>query len=279
MGVKLIAFDLDGTAIVKNRDLPDLNRAALLRAHELGAVLVPSTGRMLGFIPGCVRELPIGYAITSNGGVVYDMADGRPIIENLIPNGTARAVQEILDGYDVYQEYYTGGEPITRRDMPGLAKTHFRLPESKWHFVDGKAYHFTDDFSQMLRETGLCPEKINLPYLPEGIRGEIWEKLSGIDGLLLTSSIPDNIEINGAGAHKGGALRELCGRLGIPMGEVLALGDNGNDVTMLEAAGVSAAMGDGSEEAKAAATFVTAAHDEAGLAEAICKVMGFTVTA
>ena len=66
--------------------------------------------------------------------------------------------------------------------------------------------------------------------------------------------------------------RSLCGRLGIPMGEVLALGDNGNDVTMLRAAGISAAMGDGSGDAKAAATFVTAAHDECGLAQAVRKV-------
>lgn len=279
MGVKLIAFDLDGTAIVKNKDLTEPNRAALLRAHSMGAILAPATGRMLDFLPECVRELPIGYAVTCNGGVVYDMADGRPVIENLIPNGVARAVQEILDGYDVYVEYYTGGGAITRRDMPGRARSHFGLPESKWHFVDGKSYRFTDDFGSMLAQTGLCPEKINLPYLPEGIRGEIWEKLSGIDGLRLTSSIPDNMEINSEKAHKGGALRELCGRLGIPMGEVMALGDNGNDVTMLEAAGVSAAMGDGSEEAKAAATFVTAAHDRDGLAEAIGKVMGFIATA
>ena len=269
MGVKLIAFDLDGTAIVKHKYLPEANRAALLEAHELGAILVPATGRMRDFLPECVRGLPIGYAITSNGGTVYDMGTGRAVIENLIPNATARRVQEILDGYDVYLEYYSGGGAITRRDMPGRARGHFGLPESKWHFVDDKEYRFTDDFSRMLAETGLCPEKINLPYLPEGLRGEIWERLSDVEGLRLTSSIPDNIEINSAEAHKGGALGALCGRLGIGMGEVMALGDNGNDVTMLEAAGVSAAMGDGSEDAKAAATFVTAAHDECGLAKAI----------
>ena len=181
-------------------------------------------------------------------------------------------MQKILDGYDVYLEYYTGGGAITRRDMPGRARSHYGLPESKRHFVEDKAYSFTDDFGAMLRETGLCPEKINLPYLPEGLREEIWERLSEVEGLRLTSSIPDNIEINSAEAHKGGALGALCGRLGIPMGEVLALGDNGNDVTMLRAAGISAAMGDGSGDAKAAATFVTAAHDECGLAQAVRKV-------
>ncbi len=182
MGVKLIAFDLDGTAIVKHKYLPEANRAALLEAHELGAILVPATGRMRDFLPECVRELPIGYAITSNGGTVYDMGTGRAVIENLIPNATARRVQEILDGYDVYLEYYSGGGAITRRDMPGRARGHFGLPESKWHFVDDKEYRFTDDFSRMLAETGLCPEKINLPYLPWGAAWWRWSPTTGARG-------------------------------------------------------------------------------------------------
>lgn len=273
MGVKLLAFDLDGTALVKNAVLPEENRFALLEAHERGAILVPATGRMRGFIPNCVTVLPVDYAITSNGGVVYDMGSGRPIIENLIDNRTAIEVQKVLDDYDVYLEYYTGGEAITKTGMPERSRTHYGMPEVKWTFVDSKGYTFTDDFGVMLRETGLRPEKINLPYLPGGVREEIWGRLSGIEGIRLTSSIADNIEINSAAANKGGALRELCGRLGIPMGEVLALGDNGNDVTMLEAAGISAAMGDGSGEAKAAATFVTAAHDQGGLAQAVRKVL------
>lgn len=278
MAVKLIAFDLDGTAIVKHSDLPETNRAALLEAHSRGIILVPATGRMRGFIPHCITGLPIRYAITSNGGVVYDMADGQPIIENLIDNKTAIAVQKVLDGYDVYLEYYTGGEAITKTGMPEKSRTHYGMPEAKWTFVDGKGYTFTDSFGEMLAGTGLCPEKINLPYLPEGVREEIWEKLSAIDGIRLTSSIPDNIEINSAAANKGGALAELCGRLGIGMEQVMTIGDNGNDLTMLEAAGISAAMGDGSKDAKAAATFVTAAHDKGGFAEAVCKALNFTET-
>ena len=59
--------------------------------------------------------------------------------------------------------------------------------------------------------------------------------------------------------------------LGIPREKVMALGDNGNDVTMLEYAGVSVCMGDGSDSAKAAAKFLTAPHTEDGLAKAIRK--------
>ena len=64
-------------------------------------------------------------------------------------------------------------------------------------------------------------------------------------------------------------LRALAERLGIPREKVMALGDNGNDVTMLQYAGVSVAMGDGSPEAKAAARFLTAPHDQNGLAQAV----------
>ena len=80
---------------------------------------------------------------------------------------------------------------------------------------------------------------------------------------------PDNIEVNAQGADKGSALRALAERLGIPREKVMALGDNGNDVTMLQYAGVSVAMGDGSPEAKAAARFLTAPHDQNGLAQAV----------
>ena len=121
-----------------------------------------------------------------------------------------------------------------------------------------------------LQESGLQPEKINLPYLPTpALRQEVWQRLEALGGLVLTSSIPDNIEVNAQGADKGSALRALAERLGIPREKVMALGDNGNDVTMLQYAGVSVAMGDGSPEAKAAARFLTAPHDQNGLAQAV----------
>lgn len=270
MAIKLLAFDLDGTAIVNHMDLPQRNRQALLAAAERGVILVPATGRMRDFLPGEIRALPVRYAITSNGGAVYDLAAGEPVVENLIPNEKAQAVQDILNDYDIYIEYYTGGRAITRRDMPELARIHFGLPKSKWGFVDGKSYTLTDSLPEMLKETGLCPEKINLPFItsPEQ-RGEIWRRLEALGGLRLTSSIPDNIEINSAEAHKGAALLGLAERLGLDRDELMALGDNGNDVTMLQAAGCSVAMGDSAPEAIAAAKYTTAPHDQDGLALAV----------
>lgn len=270
--IRLLAFDLDGTTITEHRYLSPENREALIRAGEKGVVLVPATGRMKAFLPQEIAGLPgMRYVITSNGAAVYDLKEDRAVYQRLIPNEKARQVQAVLNEYDIYVEYYRDGGAVTKTGYPELARTHFGLPVSKWHFVEGKRYSLIEDFDQMLEETGLCPEKINLPYLEGGLRDEIWERLKKLGGLRLTSSIPDNIEINDSDAHKGAAVLALAQRLGIGREEIMAAGDNGNDITMLEAAGCSVAVKDGSPEALAAAGYITAAHDENGLAQAIWK--------
>lgn len=270
MDVRLIAFDLDGTTLVKHQFISEANQRALREAARRGMVLVPASGRMKDFLPQEITSLPgVRYAITANGAGVYDLETGQAVWQCLIPNEKARQVQALLSEYDIFVEYYDGGRAITRRGDPERAVAHFGIPESKLHFLT-KDYRLEEELGEALGATGLQPEKINLPYLPTpALRQEVWQRLEALGGLVLTSSIPDNIEVNAQGADKGSALRALAERLGIPREKVMALGDNGNDVTMLQYAGVSVAMGDGSPEAKAAARFLTAPHDQNGLAQAV----------
>lgn len=274
MEIKLLAFDLDGTTITEHKYLSAENRELLSRAGEMGVHLVPATGRMLTFLPEEITSLPgVRYAVTANGAAVYDLAEGRAVYERLIPNEKARQVQAVLEDYDVYIEYYRQGRALTKTGYPELAKTHYAFPRSKWHFIEGKEYLLTDDFAAMLRETGLRPEKINLPYLSGSVRNELWERLTALGGLKLTSSIPDNIEINAGDADKGAAVLALAELLGLGREQVMAIGDNGNDVTMLEAAGCSVAVADGAPDALAAAKYRTAAHDQNGVAQAVRRFL------
>lgn len=269
MDIKLIAFDLDGTAIVDHKFLPLGNETALREAGERGVHLLPASGRMRDFLPKEVTALPgVRYAVTANGAAVYDLRTGEAVYRRCIPNGKARQVQQILDEYDFYIEYYENGSAITKTGYPEKARTHFHFPESKWHFVDAKFYRLAESFGALV-DSGIEPEKINLPFLTPEARDEIWRRLEELGGLRVTSSIPDNLEINAADADKGSAVLAVAQMLGLQRENVLALGDNGNDVTMLKAAGLSAAMGDGSAEARAAADYTTGPHDQDGVAEAI----------
>lgn len=268
--VRLLAFDLDGTTITEHKNLSPENRDALIAAGQRGVYLVPATGRMRWFVPEEVTSLPgVRYCITSNGAAVYDLQNNQVVHSALIPNKKALQVQNLMDGYQVYLEYYCDGRAITQKGYPEMAFTRFGIPESRRIFIDGKDYSFTDDFARMLKTTGLCPEKINMPYLPENVRQEIWDRLADLDGLVLTSSLPGNLELNAQGADKGAALMALAERLGIEREEVMAIGDNGNDVTMLESAGISVAVADGTTAALAAAGYRTAAHDQDGVAHAV----------
>ena len=270
MSIQLIAFDLDGTALTEHKYLSQGNRQALEEAARKGAALVPASGRMKDFLPPEITSIPgVRYAITANGAGVYDLETGEAVHRALIPSEKALEVQALLDQYDLFVEYYKDGRAATRRGDPERAVSHYGFPEYKLHFLT-KDYRLTDNLSQMLRETRLCPEKINLPYLPTPqLHREVWQRLEALGGLALTSSIPDNIEINAENADKGRALEALAGRLSIPRENILALGDNGNDLTMLQYAGVSVCMGDGSPEAKAAAKYLCAPHTEDGLAQAV----------
>lgn len=269
--IKMLAFDLDGTTLVNHAELSDDNRAALLKAYESGVLPVPATGRMLGFVPEIIKQLPgVRYVITSNGAAVYDLRNNSTVYQGLIENDTAVEVQKILEDYDIYIEYYSNGGAITKRGYPEQAE-RFGLPPIKKLFIDTSPYTLVDDLSEMLRETALCPEKINLPYVSKDIYGEVWQRIEAVGGLLLTSSIGENIEINSLSANKGAAVLALGEHLGFDRDEIMCIGDNGNDVAMLKAVECSVVVEDGEASAIAAAKYITAPHDQDGLARAIEK--------
>ena len=84
--------------------------------------------------------------------------------------------------------------------------------------------------------------------------------------MAVTSSVPNNIEVNIRAANKGNALRILCNHLGIDLSQTMAFGDGGNDITMLRCAGTGVAMANACREAKEAADDVTADNEKDGVA-------------
>uniref|UniRef100_UPI000B197650 HAD hydrolase family protein n=1 Tax=Paenibacillus dakarensis TaxID=1527293 RepID=UPI000B197650 len=87
----------------------------------------------------------------------------------------------------------------------------------------------------------------------------------------ITSSAPVNLELSVKGITKESGMLEVCNMLGIPMSEVIAMGDSENDVKLLKAAGLGVAMGNAGEHIKSIADVVTATNNEDGVAQAIKK--------
>lgn len=267
--IKLIAFDLDGTTLVNNKEIPQENIQALIDANKKGIHLVPATGRMKTFLPKSLTDLDfIRYAVTSNGGGVYDLKTDECIHSALISHDKAIMVHEIIEKYNIYFEYYLNGNAYTISGNIEDKVLKYNLPEHKRYFFS-KNYTYVDNMKEFLRNPENCFQKINLLYTPIEIKEKISQEILAIGDLCLCSSLLDNLEVNFHTATKAKGLEKLCEKLGITKEETMSIGDSGNDVEMLKWANVSVAMGNADDYVKKSAKFTTINHDECGLAKAI----------
>ena len=120
----------------------------------------------------------------------------------------------------------------------------------------------------VLEQPDLALDKINLPYIPDELRTEAERALAAAPVSFAWSS-PGSIEITHREATKANGMLAVCRMLGIGPERAMAIGDSGNDITMLKAAGLGVAMGSAPREVKDAADAVTVSNREDGAAIAI----------
>ena len=267
--IRILALDLDGTLLDSGKNLSGANRDALAAAAGKGVLVVPTTGRFFGMMPPAVRDLPfVRYAITVNGAQVYDRETDSAIVREELPLEKALAVMRFLDGFDVIYDCYQDNWGHMTRAMQDKAAEYAQCPhyakmirEFRKPCPDLKAY---------LAERGGDVQKIMLfardPAERDGIAREL---ASRFDGLAVSASTRNNLEINAASAHKGRALARFAEHLGFSAANYMAFGDGMNDLTMVQTAGIGVAMANAADEVLAAADYVTLSNDSDGVAAAL----------
>ncbi|MGN0852819.1 MAG: Cof-type HAD-IIB family hydrolase [Kiritimatiellia bacterium] len=272
--IRIVALDLDGTLLDSRKRLSEANRAALAAAAAKGVLVVPTTGRFFGMMPPCVRDLPfVRYAITINGAQVFDRETGTALVREEIPRTLAIEIMKVLDGYDVIYDCY-------RNDWGWMAQA----------FKDAAADYATDaHYLKMIADfrTGVPELKAHLAATADA--GDVqkimlFSRLAAGDGVTkaiaaeiagrfpeirVTSSTWNNLELNRTTACKGVALERFAGALGLTLANCMAVGDGGNDLSMIEAAGIGVAMANACPAVLAAADYTTRSNDEDGVARAL----------
>lgn len=267
MPIRLIALDMDGTTLRNDHfTVSRRNRRAIRDALRAGVLVVPATGRYFRGIPSSVLGIPgIRYAISSNGACVTDIAAGKALFKNMVPPSLSAEILSAAAELGVYAEVYAGGRAYMQRGTsPYLARQSlaFRFIALFWRREK------VDHLAEFIRSSGAEVEKIEL--LPENARQaeRMAQKLKGMP-LSVTTSGMNSVEVTNLGAGKGKALELLCGRLGMRREDVMAVGDNYNDLDMLAWAGTGVCVENGDAGVRRAADFVTARSDRDGVACAI----------
>ncbi len=272
MTIKLIATDIDGTFVDDRKHMIDENIQALTECAERAIQIVPATGRTIIGIPDELKNLPgVRYAITVNGASVVDLKTGEIISSCLLKAETAIKIMELVRDCedDIMYDAYIDGVGYTRQSFwDNLA---YYVPNQGIHDLVRKTRKPVPDNIEYIREHCEYVEKINLFFVKEEARMRMRKVLTDIPGILVSSSLSNNLEINAAGADKGSALIRLAEHLGISQEETMAFGDGENDISMIRMAGFGVAMENAEECVKAVADHITVTNNEAGVAVAIRK--------
>lgn len=270
MSIKLVAFDLDGTFLNSKKQISPRNLEALKGCGKKGIFPVPATGRTIEGIPEEIKSLPeVRYAITLNGGKLMDMLDGTVLDERELENQTVLELLELVSKYHLMYDLYIQGHGIAEARFLDHLDEYKITPEIQ--ALIRRTRTVVPGISEYVREYGKPVEKINLFFADSEEREKLRKLLLQRGDVIVSSSMSNNLEINGLGATKGEGLARLSAHLGLTLEETMACGDGENDITMIEAAGIGVAMENGEPKLKELADYITAGNDQDGVALAIEK--------
>lgn len=267
--IKLIAIDIDGTLLNSAGVLTDNVKNTLKKASQHGVKVVLATGRPLKGVEPLLKELDLigsnNYVITYNGSLVQT-TDGTQVIKEYglsletFKEVDALARDNAVCFYGADRDYlYT-----TQRDIgvyvaheSNLVKMPIRVRTLE------EVQHIQPRIQKMMFADD--PQKIDaaIANLPKWFT----------ERYFTVKSTPFYLEILHKEANKGNALRALCQHLDIALEDVMAIGDNHNDMDMIVVAGESVAMGNAVDALKQAAKHQTTTHNEDGVSVIVEKLV------
>ena len=252
---KALFFDIDGTLVSFNTHrIPQSAVDALAEAKSRGAKVFISTGRPMRLINNldAIQHLVDGY-ITANGACCT--VGGEVIACREIPNPEARALIGAAreEGFAML---VVGESRLTVVNDGTDVDRYFRQMLDVKDLGEGVSLDsvLSERIVQLTPIIGEDAERRLMPLLPSCVSARWY---------------PAFTDITAVGADKGTALKTVAAHLGIDIKDTIAFGDGGNDKSILLAAGTGVAMGNASDDVKAAADYVTASVDEDGLARAL----------
>ena len=274
--IRLLATDIDGTLLNPQFKISDGDLMALRRAHAAGVEIVLVTGRRHSFALPIAKQLGFDlWLISSNGAVTRSLA-GETFHRDMMPAETCRrlcgAMQEFRGHTVLTFDKETKGAIVLER-LDELGASIRRWLEKNMEYIE---------FVVPL-EDALVSNPVQAMFC--GTMARMSEALRALDGAgmdgavtVLRTEYPERdlsmIDVLNAGCSKGHALERWAAHRGYGREEVMAVGDNHNDVEMLEFAGYPVIMGNACEELRNRGWTVTRGNDECGIAAAVDLALG-----
>ena len=266
MEYRLLALDMDGTVLTSKKVISPRTEAAIHEALAKGKEVLFATGRCPAEMRGYFETFPdMKYVMCISGALILNIQTGETLTDIAMPRPMVELLLKTAKALNVMTSVSAGPHVFVERRHRGNME-HFNCQCFAALYDDCATW--VDDAEEILDTFGDRVYKINY-YCPND---EVWQKAAGILKnlpLSCASGIPLDLEITAEGVNKGMGLETLSRVTGISLSEMIAVGDEGNDLEMIQTAGLGVAMGNAADEVIAAADAMTADCDHDGVAEVI----------
>jgi hypothetical protein len=273
--IRLIASDIDGTLLNPQFQISKEDLTALERAHAAGIEIVLVTGRRHTFALPVAKQLGFDLWLISSNGAITRSLSGETFHRDLMPRETCRelctAMQAFRGNTVLTFDKETKGA-IVLEHLDDLNASIRRWLEKNMAYIE-----FVVPIEQALTadpvQSMFCGSMVRMS---EALRA-LEDSGMGNRITILRTEYPDRdlsmIDVLNAGCSKGHALERWAAHRGLGREQVMAIGDNHNDVEMLEFAGLPVIMGNACEELRGRGWTVTLGNDQCGVAAAVAELV------
>ena len=279
---KFIAIDIDGTLLNSNGELTYRTKEVIKKAVDKNVRVVLTSGRVTNSVKSIAMQINADrYMICDNGASIYDIKENRTIWSKDIPKKVVTDFIRVCEKNNIYYMVFTDKEIIVK-DLRHMALAFYKQRHNCKDEATGitqfkyAGLEYIENLEKPIRRIVVCDED-------RVIYNSIVNKLKNFEGIDLLASphisnkiIKENnreillsysyAEILPQNVNKWIAIKELIKNMGIKESEVIAIGDNFNDISMIQNAGLGVAMNNGTPVAKEFARVVAPSNDEDGVA-------------
>ena len=275
MTYKMVCIDMDGTLLNKRKKISKKSKEVIKKLHDDGVEIVVTTGRIYNNAAYYSHILGVeSPVIAANGAIVRNKHTNEIIYENTIKTEVCIKLIDLLYKNDFLFHFYTldgiyCGNKITKlaTEIYMTKQIGYENLRINYHIINNieawKSF-FKKDNTQITKciAFSVNPDKI----------AKLKKELNEFDDIVYFGAGSRSLEINHRGVSKGKAVKALADYYGLKREEIVCIGDNENDISMIEYAGLGVAMGNAIEPLKKIADYITDTNNEDGVAKALKKI-------
>ena len=285
--IKLVASDMDGTLLNSRMRISETNRSSILNLQKSGVEFIVATGRDYKQIAPLLKEQGIKCSIIGLNGATFHDTEGKQLFSHNLPVLEVKKIIQTLTEKNIFVELMTSQGIFSDSKEKRLAAFALYIQEMNPKITYAEALSFSekeadnlhiqfvDSYESVLNDAHTDVYKLSAyteedPSILFPVKETLLQRHSNLS---ITSFHESNLEINHRHAQKGRALSEYAKERGWTSDQVMAIGDNSNDISMLQWATHSVAMMNGLASVKELASHITLTNDDHGVSEVIERLV------